>query len=95
MIDVLEALMAGNDLPAISDILHPPHWHAGAECRKHPEITWFPVLGQPAAPAKRICAVCPVRLECLAWSVERAELDGIWGGLSTLERRRLRRTGAA
>lgn len=38
--------------------------------------------------AKGICAVCPVRLQCLAHGM--GEGFGIWGGLTTVERRRLR-----
>ena len=41
--------------------------------------------------AKSICAVCPVREECLRYALERPDLDGIWGGTTTSERRQLRR----
>jgi WhiB family transcriptional regulator, redox-sensing transcriptional regulator len=39
--------------------------------------------------AKAICAVCPVRIECLEYAVRIREPHGIWGGLNELERRRL------
>jgi WhiB family transcriptional regulator, redox-sensing transcriptional regulator len=39
--------------------------------------------------AKAICAVCPVRMECLEYSVRTREPHGIWGGLNEMERRRL------
>ena len=40
--------------------------------------------------AKAICATCPVREECLQWALPVPSLDGIWGGTTPLERRRLR-----
>jgi WhiB family redox-sensing transcriptional regulator len=37
--------------------------------------------------AKSICALCPVRIECLEYAVRIREPHGIWGGLNELERR--------
>ncbi|MFF7634252.1 WhiB family transcriptional regulator [Kitasatospora sp. NPDC008050] len=39
--------------------------------------------------AKAICWSCPVRGACLALAVRRPEPEGIWGGLTARERRRL------
>src|SRR5262245_59265281 len=39
--------------------------------------------------AKRLCGGCPVRLECLRYSLETREPHGIWGGLTERERREL------
>jgi WhiB family transcriptional regulator, redox-sensing transcriptional regulator len=44
--------------------------------------------------ARALCRECPVRLACLAWAVERTDLEGIWAGTTPMERRRLR-TGKA
>jgi WhiB family redox-sensing transcriptional regulator len=41
--------------------------------------------------AKRICAGCAVREECLHAAIERHESYGIWGGLNEFERRALTR----
>jgi WhiB family redox-sensing transcriptional regulator len=41
--------------------------------------------------AKRICAGCAVRDECLQAALERHESYGIWGGLNEFERRSLTR----
>lgn len=38
------------------------------------------------ARAKRVCAGCPVRLECLEWAIQRREV-GVWGGTTEDERR--------
>ena len=42
--------------------------------------------------AKRVCASCPVREECLETSLQRHEY-GVWGGTSEKQRRRMRRRG--
>jgi WhiB family redox-sensing transcriptional regulator len=41
------------------------------------------------AEAKRICALCPVISECLAWALGSGEDYGIWGGMTEGERRAL------
>lgn len=41
--------------------------------------------------AKRICAGCPVQMECLDYAIEANENIGIWGGLGAKERRPLAR----
>ena len=52
---------------------------------------FFPDRGQPATEAKRICAGCEVRAECLEYALNRPEPTGIWGGATDRERRQLRR----
>lgn len=42
--------------------------------------------------AKEICKRCPVIETCLGWALKYDEDDGIWGGLTELERRRLKRS---
>ena len=37
--------------------------------------------------AKKLCANCPVREDCLEAALARHESYGIWGGLNELERR--------
>ena len=41
--------------------------------------------------AKRVCAGCPVRTQCLDYAIAASERHGVWGGLTELERRRLTR----
>lgn len=64
-------------------------WEAYGLCRQVDPELWFPKEGGSPEPAKRICASCPVMLECRAFSVPR-ELFGVWGGLTEKERRVLR-----
>ena len=39
------------------------------------------------AQAKSVCAICPVRAQCLEFALETREPHGIWGGLNEIERR--------
>ncbi len=68
-----------------------------ALCAQADPEAWFPEKGQNGArtrTAKAICGRCPVRAGCLDWALGRGELYGIWGGLTSGERRRLRSTAA-
>jgi WhiB family redox-sensing transcriptional regulator len=42
--------------------------------------------------ALAICVGCPVREPCLELAITTKETDGIWGGRTALERRRLVRS---
>jgi len=71
------------------------HWFNQAACRgKDPDI-FFPRSGESPAAARRICATCPVRLDCRAYAFAHHITRGVWGGLTELERRKHRRNGAA
>jgi WhiB family redox-sensing transcriptional regulator len=37
--------------------------------------------------AKLVCATCPVIIECRTWAINNHEPYGVWGGLTTQERR--------
>jgi len=72
-------------------------WHLKAACRG-PESTLFFPPSTPErreerdareAKAKRICAQCAVREDCLEFALRVREPHGIWGGLTEAERRRL------
>ena len=41
--------------------------------------------------AKAVCAGCPVRRDCLEWSLVTCQDAGVWGGLDEEERRVIRR----
>lgn len=53
----------------------PPDWHADAACRGVDPGLFEAARGGSSAPAKRICATCPVRELCAA-DQERFELGG-------------------
>lgn len=74
-------------------------WVRQAACLGLDANIFHPLRGAPTEPARRVCATCPVRAECLQWAIEQHEQHGIWGGTTEKERRairaRLRRQGAA
>lgn len=65
-------------------------WQALAKCVGKSAL-FYPAKGESTAPAKAICAECPVKPSCLRFSLENKETFGIWGGTSEKERRVLRR----
>lgn len=78
-------------LAALLDIdLEALSWQAGALCAQVDPEPFYPELGQPSRTAKRICSMCDVRAECLAYALANDELFGIWGGLSEREREDIR-----
>lgn len=66
-------------------------WREDAACRGVDTDVFFPVTEEEAGPAKTVCASCPVREECLEFALQTRQEDGVWGGLTETERRRLRR----
>lgn len=63
-----------------------------AACREDPEVEFFIALGGSTAPAKAVCARCPVRKACLSYALDKHIVHGVCGGTWELERRRLRST---
>jgi WhiB family transcriptional regulator, redox-sensing transcriptional regulator len=70
-------------------------WQEGALCAQTDPEAFFPEKGGSTREAKRVCASCEVRAECLQYALEHDQRFGIWGGLSERERRRLKRSGGA
>jgi WhiB family redox-sensing transcriptional regulator len=66
-------------------------WRQEAACRGLDTNVFFPVTDEEAEEAKAVCAACPVREECLEFALLTRQEDGVWGGLTEVERRRLRR----
>lgn len=69
-------------------IPEPPAWHTEAACRDQPTELFFPTRGGSGQAAKRVCARCPVRVDCLEDNL--LELFGIFGGMNPRERQRER-----
>lgn len=65
-------------------------WRDDAACAGADLAAFFPEKGGSTREAKRLCAQCPVRPQCLEWALSRAEPFGVLGGLSERERRNLR-----
>ncbi|MFB8182559.1 WhiB family transcriptional regulator [Streptomyces sp. NPDC055966] len=74
---------------------HTEDWRAYAACATVDPDLHFPIphtngWKKQTTQAKAICARCPSRTACLEWAIATAEPEGIWGGKSVAERRKLR-----
>ena len=54
--------------------------HPSLPCRVFDPDLWFADTQADLDAAKRLCATCPIRLDCLEAAVARAEPWGVWGG---------------
>jgi len=75
-------------------------WWSDAACLTADPDLFFPISWSgPAlrqvAQAKAICARCHARQACLGYALETGPVQGIWGGTTEAERRRLAREQAA
>lgn len=76
-----------------------PNFHVKgpAACTTVPDREiFFPEPGDPENPrkikkAKEACAGCPYLAECFAYAVMSEDEQGIWGGTTEYERKKLRR----
>ena len=77
----------------LEDVIRPMNttWRQRAACRGVDPDIFYPVSDEEAGPAKAICAQCPVRQPCLEHALDVRERDGVWGGATERERRRMLR----
>ncbi len=64
-------------------------WRQQAACRGVDPDIFYPVTDEDAEEAKAICGGCHVREACLDWALRSRERDGVWGGATERERRRI------
>lgn len=64
-------------------------WRQHGACRGVDPDIFYPVSDEEAEPAKAICATCSVREPCLEYALANRERDGVWGGATERERRRM------
>jgi len=84
-IDVLDLVARGAD------------WRTFARCQSEPGT--FAVMDDangdeplyPTAAQVLCCQLCPVRTECLAHALDNREPAGVWGGMTTYQRKLLTR----
>jgi len=66
-------------------------WRRHSACRGlDPEI-FYPETDDHADAAKRVCSECSVRGTCLEYALAGREKEGVWGGATEKERRRILR----
>lgn len=85
----------------MTNLLKPPSWTVDAACLDMAGRAldpWHPDDELPAARvaglhaiARRVCAGCPVRLDCALEALTNGLPDGVWGGLTPADRRRIAR----
>jgi WhiB family transcriptional regulator, redox-sensing transcriptional regulator len=66
-------------------------WRKRAACQGIDVETFYPATEDEvdAAAAKAICGGCPVRQPCLEHALATREREGVWGGTTERERRRI------
>ncbi len=64
-------------------------WMVTAACATEPPERFFPSDGVGVDQARRICATCPVQVDCLEYAISERIDHGVWGGASERERRRI------
>lgn len=75
------------------DVPEPTAWVGDALCAQTDPEVFFPDQGGSTRAAKRVCARCDVRAECLDYALISNEPYGVWGGVSARERHAMRRGG--
>lgn len=59
-----------------------------AACKGMDPAIFHPAYGDSTVEARAVCHSCPVKKECLEHALDYNERQGIWGGLTPLQRRR-------
>lgn len=64
-------------------------WRDRGACRGlDPEI-FYPETDEEAEEAKAVCQACSVQASCLEHALTHREKEGVWGGATERERRRI------
>ena len=64
-------------------------WRQHGACNGLDPSIFFPDSEEASDEAKSICSECMVRVSCLEHALARREKDGVWGGTTEKERRRI------
>jgi WhiB family redox-sensing transcriptional regulator len=64
-------------------------WRTRAACQGLDPTIFYPQTDEEADEAKSICAACAVAEPCLEYALAQRERDGVWGGCTEKERRRI------
>jgi WhiB family redox-sensing transcriptional regulator len=61
-------------------------WMVFSACRDADPDLFFPTTTEEMDHALALCAICPVRCDCLEYALDARERFGIWGGLTEKQR---------
>ena len=64
-------------------------WRQLGACRGLDPGIFYPETDEEAESAKAVCGGCGVRAACLEHALQRREKQGVWGGCTERERRRI------
>jgi WhiB family redox-sensing transcriptional regulator len=87
-----------HNFSTVANPLDSAAWRSDAACHGDMGAAFYPPLRPEMraaklsreSRAKAVCALCPVRHECLEQALASRERFGIWGGLTGTERTHLR-----
>ena len=65
-------------------------WMDQALCREVDYELFFPEGGGGSKNARKICAKCEVKTQCLDYALTFPHMIGIWGGTSEKQRRKMK-----
>ena len=64
-------------------------WRELGACRGLEPAIFYPDDDDEAVDAKAVCSECAVRVTCLEFALQVREKQGVWGGATERERRRM------
>lgn len=64
-------------------------WRDHGACRGADPDMFHPPDGDQGLRAKMVCDMCVVKSTCLEFAIATREKDGVWGGMTSAERRKL------
>ncbi|MEO5900243.1 MAG: WhiB family transcriptional regulator [Ilumatobacteraceae bacterium] len=64
-------------------------WRELGACKGLEPSIFYPDDDDEALDAKAVCAGCSVRIACLEFALQVREKQGVWGGATERERRRM------
>lgn len=73
----------------MNDTTTTPTWRQGAACKGLDPLIFYPSTDEEADAAKAVCDQCPVQDACLEHALGIREKEGVWGGCTERERRRI------
>jgi WhiB family redox-sensing transcriptional regulator len=62
-----------------------------AKCKNNKQIDFFSTTTSGSKIAQKFCEDCPVKMPCLEYALQENILHGVWGGLPTRARIRIKR----
>jgi WhiB family redox-sensing transcriptional regulator len=68
-----------------------PIWRRHSACRGLDPAIFYPPTDEDAVHAKVVCGECSVQETCLEFALQGREKEGVWGGATEKERRRILR----